>query len=512
MPRFTKIIATVGIRKDTHDALTDKKSRDEFDQRAAAYLTGLIDAGMDVARFNLSFAPADFYIPYIQMARRIADERGKRLGILCDLQGPKVRLGEIQSGARSVKMDEDVRFRTDGVDDCCEGVIPIVYYDPAFDLAKQLTPGMSLNIDEGSIVCRIKKIDRHFLDTTVTKPGELKSRKGVFLQDPDGSVITFLINAITEKDAADITTLRMSPGSVDHIALSFVRDADDIVRLRKDFLAGPLEGKSVIAKIETAAAVADRIGLVDIISAADGVMVARGDLGIERPLPEMLKYQKVIIPLCIHERRFVVVATQMLESMTHRNLPTRAEVSDVANAVYDEADAVMLSGETAVGEFPNESVKMMSDICEVTENHIASADYEEFHTGYVLDELMWGKDTVAASTAIAAVDMAYGSGAKAFLVNSRTGNTAMLVARLRPHMPIAALTDSEDVMGKLTLVRGTYPMLGVAGQGVEETLAFGLDRMRKMNLCGSGDLIIYLSGSKVGIGGVSNQLRVVDVE
>jgi pyruvate kinase len=511
MPKLTKIIATIGIRKASYDSLKDDAARKEFDRRAAEYLGKLIDAGMDVARFNLSFAPASFYLPYMRMAKEEAGKRGRRLGILCDLQGPKVRLGKIPAGIGEVKMGQELRFRAEGIDREEDGIIPIIYHDPRFDLLAQVPANAKLYIDEGHIICNITKIEKPYLTAVVVKEGHLEPGKGIFVQAEDGSMITFDMSPITRKDEEDLRALKDASDAVDHIALSFVRRASDIQSLRKNYLDGPLSGKSIVAKIETAEAVTDRDRLSGIICASDGVMVARGDLGIEKPLPELLRYQKDIIPLCIRERVFVVVATQMLESMTSNEFPTRAEVSDVANAVYDGADAVMLSAETAVGKYPAESVRMMADICLAAERHQATREYAEFHPGYLIEPLEWGKDKIAASAAVAAVDLARGVGAKAFLINSRSGNTAMLVARLRPQIPIAALTNNEEVIGKLTLVRGVHPFPGILGQGVEESLDAGLKRICAFGLCKSGDTIIYLSGSHIGIGGASNQLRIVEV-
>ena len=511
MPKLTKIIATIGIRKANYDSLKDDASRKDFDRKAAEYLTKLIDAGMDIARFNLSFAPAAFYLPYMRMAKREASKRGGRLGILCDLQGPKVRLGHIPPGIGEVKMGQELRFRAEGVDRVEGDVIPIVYHDPKLDMLAQVPANARLYIDEGHIICNIAKIDKPYLTAVVVKEGHLEPGKGIYVQAKDGSMVTFDMSPITDKDEADLKALQGAADAVDHIALSFVRQASDIQSLRHKYLDGSLAGKSIVAKIETAEAVDDRERLIGIIRASDGVMVARGDLGIEKPLPELLRYQKDIIPLCIRERVFVVVATQMLESMTSNDLPTRAEVSDVANAVYDGADAVMLSAETAVGKYPAESVHMMADICLAAERHQATSEYAEFHPGYHIEPLEWGNDKIAASAAVAAVDLARGVGAKAFLVNSRSGNTAMLVARLRPQIPIAALTDSEEIIGKLTLVRGIHPFPGILGQGVEESLDAGLKQIFACGLCKVGDTIIYLSGSHIGIGGASNQLRVVEV-
>jgi len=511
MPRLTKIIATLGIRKAKYDGLTDDVSRREFDKDVAGYIGGLIDAGMDVARFNLSFAPAEFYVPYFKMAREIADKRGKRLGILCDLQGPKVRLGNIPDGIKELKVGDEVRFRVDGNDSTGGGAIPIVHRDPSYDLLAQIHPDAEVCINEGLIVCRVTGVDAPFLTARIIKGGPVERGKGVFLRGPDGAGITFAMSCITDKDVEDLRVLNENPEYIDYIALSFVHDVADIERLRSEFMSDALKGKSIVAKIETALAVSDMECLQAIISASDGVMVARGDLGIERPIAELLRYQKDIIPLCIRERVFVVVATQMLESMTDSELPTRAEVSDVSNAVYDEADAVMLSGETAVGKYPNKAVAMMAEICRSAENHSATPEYSEFRPGYILEPILWGDDEVAASAAIAALDLAVGVEASAFLVNSHSGNTARLVSRLRPSIPIAALTDNEEVIGMLTMVRGVYPFYGEALRGVEETLEYGIRRMKTHNLIKPGDMIVYLSGSRVGIGGASNQLRVVEV-
>ncbi len=512
MPKLTKIIATLGIRKAIYDALSDDASRERFDIDAARYISGLIESGMDVARFNLSFAPAEFYLPYMKLVKDEGLKQGRRIGILCDLQGPKVRLGSIPEGITELADGADVLFRADGVDSTERGAIPIVHRDPGYNLAAQLKPGTDLCINEGQIVSRIISVDKPYLTAKVVKGGPVERGKGVFLRAPDGTGITFDMSSITDKDEHDMHTLNDNPALVDHIALSFVHDASDIERLRGEFMSGNLKGKSIVAKIETARAVSDREGLLGIIGASDGVMVARGDLGIERPLAELLKYQKEIIPLCVQGRRFVVVATQMLESMTGNELPTRAEVSDVSNAVYDSADAVMLSGETAVGKFPNEAVSMMAKICRASEKHQASGDYREYHTGYHLEPVLWGTDITAASAAVAAIDLAEGVGAKAFLVNSKSGNTAMLVSRLRPSMPIATLTDDEDVVGRLTLVRGVHPFIAKAEMGVEDTLDFGINLMKSSDIAQKGDTIIYLSGSSVGIGGASNLVRVVDVE
>jgi len=511
MSRLTKIIATLGIRKAKYDELQNDASRRDFDREVGEYIGGLIDAGMDVARFNLSFAPAEFYIPYFRMAREVAEKRGKRLGILCDLQGPKVRLGNIPDGMNELKVGDEVRFRADGNDSTEGGAIPIVHRDPAYDLLAQVVPDAEICINEGLIVCKVTGVNKPFLTADVIKCGPIERGKGVFLRAQDGSGITFEMRSITEKDTEDLRVMNENPDYIDHIALSFVHDASDIERLRDEFLSDALKGKSVVAKIETALAVSDAGCLKAIIQASDGVMVARGDLGIERPLAELLRYQKDIIPLCIQDRVFVVVATQMLESMTECELPTRAEVSDVSNAVYDEADAVMLSGETAVGKHPNMAVEMMAEICRSAESHQATGEYAQFHPGYRLDPQLWGEDEVAASAAIAAVDLARGVGAKAFLINSHSGNTARLVSRLRPSVPIAALTDNEDVIGLLTLVRGVYPFYAEALRGVEETLEYGIRRIKSHNLAQTADTIVYLSGSHVGIGGASNQLRVVEV-
>ena len=512
MPRLTKIIATLGIRKAKYDGLTDDASRREFDKDIAEYIGGLIDAGMDVARFNLSFAPAEFYVPYFKMAREIAEKRGKRLGILCDLQGPKVRLGDIPDGIDELTVGDEVRFRADGTNSTDGGAIPIVHQDPSYDLLAQINPDAEVCINEGLIVCRVTRVDAPFLTALIIKGGPVERGKGVFLRGPDGMGITFAMSCITDKDVEDLRVLNENPEYIDYIALSFVHDVADIELLRSKFMSDALKGKSIVAKIETAKAVSDAECLHAIISASDGVMVARGDLGIERPIAELLRYQKDIIPLCIRERVFVVVATQMLESMTGSELPTRAEVSDVSNAVYDEADAVMLSGETAVGKYPNKAVAMMAEICRSAENHSATQEYSEFRPGYILEPLLWGDDEVAASAAIAALDLAVGVEASAFLVNSHSGNTARLVSRLRPSIPIAALTDNEEVIGMLTMVRGVYPFYGEALRGVEETLEYGIRRMKTHNLIKPGDMIVYLSGSRVGIGGASNQLRVVEVE
>uniref|UniRef100_UPI004048331F pyruvate kinase n=1 Tax=Aquiluna sp. TaxID=2053504 RepID=UPI004048331F len=442
----------------------------------------VIEAGVDVARMNLSHGSHEVHEGVYATIRKASEETGKAVGILVDLQGPKIRLGKFKEDKIELVKGQTFTITTEdilGDQDICSTTYK--------GLPGDVKVGDMLLIDDGRLSLRATKVDGQKVVTEVEIGGPCSNNKGINLPG-----VAVNVPALSEKDEGDLRWA-LNLGA-DMIALSFVRNAKDIVRVHEIMAE---EGKfiPVIAKIEKPQAVA---ALEEIIDAFDGVMVARGDLGVELPLEQVPLVQKRAVELARRWAKPVIVATQMLESMISASRPTRAETSDVANAVLDGADALMLSGETSVGEYPIETVQTMAKIIESTEENgleriPALGTKPHTHSGAVVR---------------AAMDIAELLGSKYVCVFTESGDTLRRVSRLRSRVQVLAFTPNQDVRRKLSLVWGATVFLvdkvkhtdDMVKQVDELVLASGKARV--------GDEVVIVAGSPPGIPGSTNALRV----
>jgi len=434
MSHRAKIIATLG------PASEDKNT-----------IRSLLTAGMDVARINFSHGDHEDHARVIQNLREAAQELNRPITILQDLSGPKIRTGKIKSGSINLVDGNKFILTSDDVEGS-EEIISVNYPD----LALSAKVGGRILLDDGKLELLVKEIKGSQVVTEIIQGGILKPRKGVNLPGAD-----LTIRALTEKDLADLK-FGMAH-EIDVLALSFVRSAEDINRLRQEIININPDQKNlpIIAKLEHPDAIKN---LHEIIHAADGVMVARGDLGIEMPPASVPIEQKRIISMANKHLSFVITATQMLESMVNNPRPTRAEASDVANAVLDGSDAVMLSGETAIGEFPVKTVQMMVSIIEQSENHM-----EEWGQSY-FDPTEDAVHDNAVSITRAARELAHDRSVAAIAVFTRSGRTGRLMSKARPCVPILAFTPVEKTYHYLSMLWGTTPCLIPQAETIEEML------------------------------------------
>ena len=434
MQRRAKIIATLG------PVSKDKKT-----------IKNLLTAGMDVARINFSHGSHDDHSQVIQTLRETAQELNQPVTILQDLSGPKIRTGEIPSGTITLLKGKEFILTTDDIQGT-EEMIAVNFPE----LPQSVEKGSRILLDDGKLELGVMSIKGNQVITEVIQGGILKPRKGVNLPGASLSLRT-----LTEKDLRDLA-FGLSQ-EIDVLALSYVRCAEDIDRLRQAILdINPeLSSIPVIAKLEHPDAIEN---LHEIIHGADGVMVARGDLGIEMPPESVPIEQKRIIAMANKHLCFVITATQMLDSMVNNPRPTRAEASDVANAVLDGSDAVMLSGETAIGKFPIKTVQMMSSIILQSEAHI-----EEWGWSY-LNKTEDSDHDDAVSITRAAAELARDRDVAAVAVFTRSGRTARLMSKARPCVPILAFTPNERTYRYLSILWGTTPYLIPQAESIEEML------------------------------------------
>jgi pyruvate kinase len=466
--RRTKIVATLGPSSDSRERLR-----------------ALIAAGVDAVRFNLSHGTHVDHSERAWLVREIAAEVGRPIALIADLQGPKLRIGELE---------EPVVLRTgDNVTVCAEeaaadGALPIA---PAV-IGDVLEPGHEVLIDDGLVRLRVDEVRGGRASCAVIVGGLVGSHKGVNLPG-----VPVPIPSLTRKDVADLEWAVET--GVDFVALSFIRSPADVRDLRA-LLEQADSHAHVIAKIEKSEAVDV---LDDILAETDAVMVARGDLGVEIGPALVPLVQKRIIHKALERGKPVITATQMLETMVHSPEPTRAEASDVANAILDGTSAVMLSGETAVGEYPVEAVAYMDRIALAVE---PSIDYRH--------ELPEANEnpTIGQAMSNAACDLAEALQAKAILVPTFTGRTANAVARLRPHRPIVALTHVDWAMRQLALEWGVTPLLISETSDVEELWRLAIDAARAEGIVEAGDRVVITAGTAVNIPGTTNVIKVDIVE
>ena len=464
--RKAKIVATVG------PASTD-----------TATLEAMFRAGADVFRLNFSHGTHDDHRRRLDTLRALEHSVGRPIGVLLDLQGPKLRIGTFADGP--VRLEKGAAFRLD-LDAARPGDVTRVAL-PHPEIFAALAVGTELLLDDGRIQLRVEGFDSERADTTVVNGGLLSDRKGV---NVPGVVLP--LSALTAKDRADLA-FGLELG-VDWIALSFVQRAEDIHELRA--LVG--ERAAIVAKLEKPAAIAQLDAIAD---AADAVMVARGDLGVEMPAEQVPAIQKRIVRVCRRLGKPVIVATQMLESMVAAPVPTRAEASDVATAIYDGADAVMLSAESASGKFPLEAVTMMNSIIVQTE---ADTHYTESiqasHSparAEIADAIGLAMRSVAALLAPAAV-VAYTS----------SGHSALRIARERPRAPILGMTPRLATARRLALVWGVHAVLTHDVASVSEMTGFACATAWREHLAAPGEIVVIAAGMPFGAAGSTNLLRI----
>jgi pyruvate kinase len=457
----------------------------------APRLAELIDAGMDVARFNFSHGTRADHSAVYGMVRQIAAESGRAVGVLADLQGPKIRLGGFAAGPVVWADGEQIVITTAD----CPGDHDRVSTTYG-GLAKDVRTGDRLLVDDGKVDLRVLDVSGDDIRCEVVNGGPVSDHKGISLPGIDVSV-----PPLSEKDIEDLK-FALELG-VDMVAMSFVR-APEEVKLAHAIMDEVGRRVPVIAKLEKPEAVSD---LPAIVEAFDGLMVARGDLGVEMPLEQIPLVQKRAIRLCRQAAKPVIVATQMLDSMITDLRPTRAEVSDVANAVFDGADAVMLSAETSVGEYPAHTVATMARIVEAAEGGASLGDTSDWATCEDGQDAVFG-DAIAA----AACEVGRRLGAAALCCFTRTGNTALRLAQQRSPLPLLAFVHDESVRARLAYSWGIESAV-VAPAAKAETMATEVsEALVAMGTCHPGDVVVVVSGSRSGVAGYTDSVRVLRIE
>ncbi len=464
--RRTKIVCTIGPATSSRKAIRQ-----------------LAAAGMDVARLNFSYGTHESHAAAIADVRSVSAELGKPIGILQDLSGPKLRVGEIAGGAMELRTGHEVTLRVRGRAKGDE--IPV----PLPELGAAVTPGQRLLLSDGRFELRVVEARAGAIRCQVQVGGVLESHQGINV--PDSALP---IRTVTAKDLADFR-FGLSQ-QVDWVAMSFVRSADDLRPLRRAAKEAGAEAH-LVAKIEKHEAIGN---LDEIIAAADGVMVARGDLGVELPLAEVPARQKDIIKRCNRAGKPVITATQMLESMVTNPRPTRAEVSDVANAVFDGTDAVMLSGETAAGQHPTEAVRVMAEV-------VAQAELAYDFEACWAERGGWPCSSIADGISEAACGLARDIGARAIISATSSGATALAAARQRPKARLIAATANVATLTRLALVWGVCGVLAPRGRNTDELIVNAVDRAREAGFVRAGDRVVVTAGVP-GRAGNTNLIKV----
>jgi pyruvate kinase len=472
--RRTKIVCTLGPSSNT------------FEQ-----IENLYRAGMNVVRINFSHGSHEGHKNTMGFVREVAKKHQYSIPILMDLQGPKIRVGQMKDGLQILKEGTLVRITTENVEGD-SNLIPIDY-DGLSEDAKE---GNQILIDDGLLELKIVKKEGSDLIAKVIVGGELKSRKGVNLPDVDVSM-----SSLTDKDIEDLE-FGLKVG-VDYVAMSFVRSARDIQEVISRIRAAG-SNAAVIAKIEKPEAV-DVID--EIIEEADGIMVARGDLGIEIPSEKVPLVQKRIIERCRTAGKPVITATQMLDSMINNPRATRAESSDVANAVLDGTDAVMLSGETAAGKYPVEAVRTMAKIIRSVEENAPGLYYSLKYR-----KPDWKEKQIIESLAYSCVTIADNVEARAIATITHSGNTARRIAKFRPNVPIVAFTESQIVRRQLNLVWGVESVRLEELFDTDISVKLMEDYLRKHGLVNAGDRVIIATGMPLAKRGRTNMVKVSTIE
>ncbi len=456
----------------------------------------LAKAGMDIARFNFSHGDHEEQKTRMDLLKKVRKELKLPIAILLDTKGPEIRTG-ILEGGQKVYLEEESRFtltteQIEGNNTRCSQTYK--------DLPKDVKAGDTILIDDGLIQLTVEEVTDTDVVCRVVNGGELGQKKGINVPN-----VEVKLPAITEQDKNDI--LFGIEQGIDFIAASFVRNAEAIKEIKELLRANGGERIDVIAKIENAEGVHN---IDKIIKAADGVMVARGDLGVEIPAHEVPHIQKMIIRKCNESYKPVITATQMLDSMMRAPRPTRAEVTDVANAIYDGTDAIMLSGETAMGKYPEQAVQMMVKIAECTEPYMTHKRFLDYRA-------LRGNKNVSSAVGVAAVQTTENLGADCIVTPTISGQTARLISNFRPKVPIYAVSPNEWARRKMQIYWGVTSVAGYEEDSTEKIISHAMYIVRIENLVKKGDIVVFTAGDPAtnmvnGEGAVTNIMQVIQAK
>lgn len=472
MPTKTKIICTIG---------PSVKSLDK--------IIALIEAGMSVARLNFSHGTHDEHLESINLLKEARIKLKCPLAIMLDTKGPEIRLGKIKNKEFQAQAGDRLTL----VPEVIEGDSNKISLAPVHIL-EQLVTGAKLLFDDGYISATVVGPKENGVEIEINNAGLIRSGKSVCVLD-----LPLDLPAVTDKDVEDI--IFGCQQNVDIIAASFVCTADDVLTIKKLLAQQKKSEILVCAKIENREGVHN---FDTIVQVADGIMIARGDLGIQVPLSEVPRLQKMMIRKCYLAGKPSVTATQMLESMITHPRPTRAEASDVANAIYDSTSAVMLSGETAIGRYPIEAVNTMRTIVEEAEKDFNYREFFDHHAPLVYHD-------VPSAVTLSAVKTAYSSHAKAIFAFTSGGTSARLVSRMRPSMPIVAMTSFEPTYHKLAFNWGVIPVLSDESKSIQEAFAKISEYALGHKIVSYGDLVVITAGSPFGVAGTTNMMIVESI-
>lgn len=478
MLRRTKIVTTLGPTTD-RDGNLEK----------------IIRAGANVVRMNFSHGSAEDHIKRADEVRALANKYGINLGILGDLQGPKIRIACFKDEA--IHLDVGDKFALDsslGEEEGNQKEVGLGYKT----LPQECGPGDILLLDDGRVQLQVESTDgKNRVECTVIVGGKLSNRKGI---NKKGGGLS--ASALTEKDKRDIK-LAAEIGC-DYLAVSFPQSGEDLKYARQLAKEANFEPQ-IIAKVERAETVESEEAMMDIVENADVIMVARGDLGVEIGDPQLIGVQKKLISLARMSNRAVITATQMMESMMSAPMPTRAEVMDVANAVLDGTDAVMLSGETAAGQFPEETVQSMASVCVGAESH-RSVNISNHRMNREFDSI---EESLAMSAMYAANHL---KGVKAIIACTETGHTVKMMSRISSGLPIIGLSRNQDSLNRMALYRGVEPIYFDSMQETPESIAQSVcDLLKEKELVEEGDRVIFTKGDIMGKVGKTNGMKVLTV-
>ena len=471
----TKIVATVGPACDTYDKLL-----------------ALVKAGVNVFRLNFSHGAYESKLQIIEYIRQINKEEPYNIAILGDLQGPKLRVGDLEGGSLELKEGDEIILTTEKM----VGTKDKIYVSYK-NLATDVKPGERIFFDDGKMEVELKKIlnDKEVL-IRVSLGGTLLPKKGVNLPD---SALT--MPSLTEKDLTDLNFI--IENNLDWVALSFVRKAIDIIELKK-ILTDRKSKIKVIAKIEMPEALKN---IRDIIVESDGVMVARGDLGVELPVEQVPIIQKEIIRKCMHRAKPVIVATQMMESMMERTKPNRSEVTDVANAVLEGADAVMLSGETAMGDYPTMVVEMMSKIILEVEKSVYDYDRDD-----ILKPQPHSPSFLSDAICYSACKLAHDTNAKALIGMTQSGYTGFMLSSYRPKSPLYIFSKEKSLINQLSLSWGVRAIYYAEENSLDDIIYDEIEILKQRGFLKPGDVVVNTGSTPVDLHLPTNIVKVTSVE
>lgn len=475
LSRKTKIVATIGPASDSDEILRQ-----------------MMLAGMNVARINLSFGVGEDQAERVARIRAVAAEAGTSVAIMADTKGIEIRTGPIGEAAVELVARDEFALYGERREGSAAGV-SVSYAG----LYREVQPGNAILLDDGAIELEVSRIEGSTIHTRIIHGGLLRANKGVNLPD-----VQLSLSAVSVENREEVLQEMAfaADNDIEYVAASFIQTAEDVARLKEILQEKGVE-IPIIAKIENRAGVRN---LEEIVEAADGVMVARGDLGVELPLADVPGMQKRIIATTVANGKPVITATQMLASMENNPRPTRAEASDVANAILDGTSAVMLSGETAMGKYPVQAVRMMATLAMRAEASLA--EY-----GYLQNIKPNPSNKVTEAVSQASIAMARHLGAKAIICLTDTGFTSRQISKHRPECPILAVTMSEKVVCRLSMNWGVFPMLHRGKPTDEAKIMCAIDRARSLGYMGQGDVVIITAGHHQVAGG-TDYIRVVTLE